>query len=336
MPTLGTGIIPSGAIGNELAAITRRAFIPSLVVQIYKAHPVLSLLLGNSQRAAGGVSSVTVPTQGASFVAYSWAGFDGVFPQPTDLTAIQNAEFNLKLGVVPIPFLGMEALVQSTEVVIPRLRAVMADAKAVMTQQIATSLYTNNSNSPLQVDSFAQAFDDGTNVASYGGINRNANPFWKSTLKTAAGAISTRIGMATKISNLTLLSGGEAPDFGVMAFGDWTTLMEDFMSAEQFRTTPGSRYGTDDSVNAGFRCLTVLNVPIFPDPFLAQGSAYFFNSKYVGMYISEDAPFAFSGFHSTIPNMQIANIGVLILAFDVLCTKPVSGMQISGISGNAF
>lgn len=336
MPQFGSGIIPSGAIGNELAAITRRAFIPSLVVQIYKAHPVLSLLLGNSQRAAGGISSVTVPTQGASFVSYSWAGFDGVFPQPTDLTAIQNAEFNLKLGVVPIPFLGMEALVQSTEVVIPRLRAVMADAKAVMTQQIATSLYTNNSNLPLQVDSFAQAFDDGTNVASYGGINRNANPFWKSTLKTTAGGISTRIGMATKISNLTLLAGGEAPDFGVMAFGDWTTLMEDFMSAEQFRTTPGSRYGVDDAVNAGFRCLTVLNVPIFPDPFLPQGTSYLFNSKYVGMYISEDAPFAFSGFHSTIPNFQIANIGVLIVAFDVLCTKPVSGMQITGITGNAF
>jgi hypothetical protein len=336
MPQFGSGIIPSGAIGNELAAITRRAFIPSLVVQIYKAHPVLSLLLGNSQRAAGGVSSVTVPTQGASFVAYSWAGFDGVFPQPTDLTAIQNAEFNLKLGVVPIPFLGMEALVQSTEVVIPRLRAVMADAKAVMTQQIASSLYTNNSALPLQVDSFAQAFDDGTNVSSYGGINRNANPFWKSTLKTGAGAISTRIGLATKISNLTLLAGGEAPDFGVMAFGDWTTLMEDFMAAEQFRTTPGSRYGVDDSVNAGFRCLTVLNVPIFPDPFLPQGTSYLFNSKYVGMYISEDAPFAFSGFHSTIPNFQIANIGVLIVAFDVLCTKPVSGMQITGITGNAF
>lgn len=336
MPQLGSGIIPSGAIGNELAAITRRAFIPALVVQIYKAHPVLSLLLGNAQRAAGGVSSITVPTQGASFVQYSWSGFDGVFPQPTDLTAVQNAEFNLKLGVVPIPFLGMEALVQSTEVVIPRLRAVMADAKAVMTQSIAAALYTNNANSPLQVDSLAQAYDDGTNVATYGGISRTANPFWKSTLKSTAGAISTRNGMATKINNLTLLNGGEAPDFGVMSYGDWTTLMEDFMSAEQFRTTPGSRYGVDDSVNAGFRCLTVLNVPIFPDPFLAQGTAFFFNSRYLAMYISEDAPFAFSGFHSTIPNFQIANIGVVIVAFDVVCTKPVSGMQITGITGNAF
>jgi len=259
-----------------------------------------------------------------------------VFPQPTDLTAILNAEFNVKLAVVPIPFLGMEALVQSTEVVIPRLRAVMADAKFEMAQNIATSLYTNNANSPLQVDSLTQAYDDGTNVPTYGGINRLANPFWKSNLKTSAGAISTRVGLATKIANLTYLAGGEAPDFGVMAFGDWTSLMEDFMAAEQFRTAPGSVYGMDDAVNAGFRCLTVLNVPIFPCPFLSQGTAFLFNSKYLAMYIHEDAPFAFSGFHSTIPNFQIANIGVLILGFNVLTTKPVSGLQITGITGNAF
>jgi hypothetical protein len=336
MPQFGSGIIPSGPVGVELAAITRRAFIPALVVQIYKAHPLLSLLLGNSQRAAGGVSSVTVPTQGASFVQYSWAGFDGAFPQPTDLTAVQNAEFNLKLGVVPIPFLGMEALVQATEVVIPRLRAVMADAKAVMTQTIAQSLYQNNAAAPLQVDSLAQAYDNGVNVATYGGINRNANPFWRSNLFTAVGNISSRIGVGTRIAQLTFLNGGEAPDFGVMSFGDWTTLMEDFMGAEQFRTNPGSRYGMDDAVNAGFRCLHVLNVPIFPDPFLQQGTMYLFNTKYLAMYISEDAPFVFSGFESTIPNFQIANIGVVIVAFDVVCTKPVTGMQLQGLTNNAF
>jgi hypothetical protein len=336
LPQFGSGIIPSGPIGLELASITRRAFIPALVVQIYKAHPVLSLLLGNAQRAAGGVSSVTVPTQGASFVNYSWAGFDGAFPQPTDLTAVQNAEWNLKLGVVPIPFLGMEALVQSTEVVIPRLRAVMADAKVVATQAIASALYQNNSGAPLQVDSFAQAYDNGSNVATYGGINRNANPFWKSNLIAANANISSRIGIATRIAQLTYLNGGEAPDFGVMSFGDWTTLMEDYMGAEQFQTRPGSRYGMDDAVNAGFRCINVMGVPIFPDPFLGQGTMYLFNTKYIAMYISEDAPFVFSGFHSTIPNFQIAQVGVVIVAFDVVCVKPVTGAQITGLQGNAF
>ena len=39
MPVLGQGIIPSGSIANELTAVTRRAFIPKLVVQLYNSTP---------------------------------------------------------------------------------------------------------------------------------------------------------------------------------------------------------------------------------------------------------------------------------------------------------
>src|SRR5260221_8940957 len=194
MPQLGVGIVPSGAIGNELVAVTRRAFIPRLVVQIYKATPLLSLLMRNAQRAKGGVSQVTVPVQGGSFVNWSWSDYSGVFPQPAVQTAAQNAEFNLKLGVIPIPFMGMEALIQSSEVVIPILKARMADAKTVGVQAISQSLFVNHASLPNQTDSLVQAYDDGTTVTTYGGINRTSagNSFWKSTLKASAGAILPR------------------------------------------------------------------------------------------------------------------------------------------------
>ena len=338
MPQLGVGIVPSGAIGNELVATTRRAFIPRLVVQIYKATPMLSLLMRNAQRAKGGVSQVTVPVQGGSYVSFSWSDYSGVFPQPAVQTAAQNAEFNLKLGVVPIPFMGMEALIQSSEAVIPILKARMADAKTVAVQAISSSLFTNNSSQPTQIDSLYQAYDDGTNVSTYGGINRSTvgNSFWKSTLKTSAGAILTRVTMIPYLVQTTALAGGEAPDFMIMSPGDWTTLMTDFMTLESFRTMPGSRYGADDIINAGFRGIMLGDTPIFMDPFCPIGTAYIINSKYLALYMSEDAPFAFSGFYSAIPNLQIANIGVVIVAFDVVCSKPVSGMRITGMTGASF
>jgi len=338
MPQLGVGIVPSGAIGNELVATTRRAFVPRLVVQIYKATPLLSLLLRNAQRAKGGVSQVTIPVQGGSYVAFSWSDYSGVFPQPSVQTAAQNAEFNLKLGVVPIPFMGMEALIQSSEAVIPILKARMADAKTVAVQAISGALFTNNTAQPTQVDSLVQAYDDSTNVVTYGGISRTAagNAFWKSTLVTSAGAVLTRLLMIPYLVQTTYLAGGEAPDFVVMYPGDWTKLMTDFMNSETFFTRPGSRYGTDDVINAGFRGLMLGDTPIFMDPFCPKGSAFLINSRYLALYMSEDAPFAFSGFYSAIPNLQIANIGVVIVAFDVCCSKPISGMQITGITGGSF
>lgn len=343
MPQTGVGIVPSGALGAQLEAVTRRAFIPSLVVQLYKANPLLALLLRNAQRAKGGVSQITVPVQGSSFVNFAWAGYDGGFPQPQDQAAVQNAEFNLKLGVVPIPFMGMEALIQSSETVIPLLKARMADAKTVCLQGMAGALYTNNSSQPLQVDSLSQAYDDGTNVATYGGITRSSNTWWKSTLASSAGAVLTRIDMVKYLVQTAYNAGGESPDFMVMSLSDWTTLMTDYMNTgssampmERFSTGPGSQYGADSVVNSGFRGIKLADTWIFGDPFCPKGTAYLINSRYLALYLSEDAPFAFSGFYSTIPNMQIANVGVLIVAFDVVCTKPISGMQITGITGGAF
>ena len=336
MPQLGVGIVPAGAVGNELVALTRRAFVPRLVVQVYKATPLLSLLLRNAQRAAGGVSQVTVPVQGGSFVNFSWSDYSGVFPQPAVQTAAQNAEFNLKLGVIPIPFVGMEALIQSSEVVVPILKARMADAKTVAVQALSAALFTDNSSFPTQLDSLVQAYDDGTNITTYGGISRTVNTFWKSTLITSAGGITTRVNFIKKLVQTTALAGGEAPDFCVLAPGDWTTLMTDFMSLEQFQSSPHMRYGADDIINAGFRGLMLGDTPIFMDPFCPQGTAFIINSRYLALYLSQDAPFAFSGFYSAIPNLQIANIGVVIVALDVVCTKPISGMRITGITGNAF
>ena|SRR5215472_8624692 len=358
MPQFGVGIVPSGAIGTELSAITRRAFVPKLVVQLYKSTPLLSLLLRNAQRARGGVSQVTVPVQGASYVNFGWSDYSGQFPQPQVLAAAQNAEFNLKLGIVPIPFLGMEGLIQSSEVVVPLLKARMADAKTVTLQSISTSLLASVNNAALagqtQVDNLFEATDDGTNVPTYGGITRSTNTFWNGQLVTlgSAGGILSRVqfvrwlvqasvgatvaGGGNPTYKVSTGGGGEAPDFVIMAPGDWTQLMTDFMTLEQFNTGPGSRYGNDDPINAGFRGLMLGNTPIFFDPFQPKGTAYIINSRYLALYMSEDAPFAFSGFYSAIPNLQIANIGVLIVVFNVVCSKPAAQMQLSGITGGAF
>ena len=63
----GSGITPSGALGAQLAALTRRAFIPSVYVQVYQSHPLLSLFMANAKAARGGVSQITIPVQGWVF-----------------------------------------------------------------------------------------------------------------------------------------------------------------------------------------------------------------------------------------------------------------------------
>src|SRR6266404_2003497 len=277
LPVAGTGIVPaSGGIYNELQSVVRRAFVPNLFVQLYQANPVLSFLLRNAQRARGGLNQITVPIQGNPFVQWSYAGYDGGFPQPAVTPAIQNAQFNLILGVIPIPFVGMEAIIQSSETIINLCKA-----------------------------------------------------------RLTGGFTLSRAGIAPKLVQASFYAGGETPDLIIMSFSDWATLMTEYIGAEQYNTWT-SKAGAGDVGNAGFRGLSIGDTMIYGDPFCPTGTAYFINTRYLALYLSEDAPFAFSGFYSSIPNYQIANVGVLIVCFDTVCAKPVSGMRVTGISGGAF
>lgn len=336
VPVTG-GISPSGAAQAQLSAITRRAVVPTVFTQIYQSHPLLSLLFSNSQRAKGGLSGITIPVQGAPFTNFSWGGFAGDFAMPTDQQGITDLQFNLKLGLVPMGFFGMEALIQASEVIIPKLRVVMSDAAVVMKKAFASAIYANNASNPQVIDSLVQAYDNGTLTTSYGGIARAGNPWIQGQYYTNQGAGPvTRAGMAVLLTQIATGAGGESPDFMVMNPANWAALMTDFMGYEQYQTNPRNRYGKDDVVNAGFRAIKVLDTPIFPDPFCPVGQAFAINSRYLSLYLSEYAPFAFSGFHSLIPLGQIADIGVLFSALDLVCAKPSSGAYITGISNAAW
>lgn len=331
------GITPSGATGAQLQAITRRAVVPTVFCQIYQSHPLLSLLFSNSQRAKGGVGQITIPVQGAPFTQFSWGSFGGDFAMPTDQQGLTDLQFSLKLGMVPIGFFDMEALVQASEVIIPKLKIVMSDAAVVMKKAFASAIYSNNSANTNIIDSLPMAYDNGTFVSSYGGISRSGNPWIQGQLyQNTAGLLTTRAGMATTLTEIATGAGGEAPDFMVMNPQNWAALMTDFMGYEQYQTRPRSIYGKDDTVNAGFRAIKVLDTPIFPDPYCPAGTAFAINSRYLSLYLSEYAPFAFSGFHSLIPLGQMADVGVLFSALDLICAKPSSGAWITGISNSAW
>jgi len=306
-----------------------------MVVQIYQAAPFLSLAMRNAQRARGGLSQVTVPLQGNPFVQFGWTGYTGAFPTPAVTAGTNVASWNLSVGTVPIPLYGMESLIQATEAVIPLVKARMNDAKTVAIQSIASALFGTAGANPLQINGLLDVYDDGTNVSTYGGVSRSTNTYWKSTIYSTA-ITPTRQNMTARIMQTTSVAGGEAPDFVLMSLSDWTTLMQDFMSAEQFNTNPTSRYGNDEAVNAGFRAIMLGNTPILADPFCPKGTAFIINSKYLALYLSEDANFAFSGFYSMIPNMQMASVGVLIAAMALVCTKPSTGTQLSNVTGGAF
>jgi hypothetical protein len=335
MPILGAGLIPSGPQGLELEATVRRVFAQMVVVLIYKQNPLLALLLRNAIRASGGVSPYTQPVQTGRYVSSSWIGPSGQFDIPPDVAATVNAEFNICALATPVTSFGLEQLVtQDAVAVASRLMLKMNDLKNASIEALANALFANSPN-PLTMFGLLDAYGNATTAPTFGGLSRATYPGWNGLVKPAAGAILTRATFIPQLLSAAKNSGGEALDFVVTSIEDWTTLMTDFMTVERYNNDPSSRWGKDDPVNSGFRGLLLGDTPIFFDLNCPQGTAIGFNSKYLTLVIHEDANFAWTGWYSTIPQGQIASVGLSLTALNLVCSKPSTGIIMQGITGGA-
>lgn len=347
MPIPGTGVVPTGGLYNELTAVTRRAFVPKLFVQIYFASPTLFYMMGNAQRAAGGLNQITIPMQGQSMVQGQFTGYGGGFNSPNITPGIQNGQWSLAYWVVPVPLPFGETIIQATEREVSLLKARMNDVYAVTRQNVARLQFTNNAANPLFPNSFLDAYDNGTNFPNYGGINRLASgnqayqgQYINMATQFTGYTVNTlgfnRKAMAAVLQYVTDKAGGESPTFVVMNPADFATLNADFIGIEQIFTRPGNQYDMGTPARTAFPNLNVAGVPIFADHFVPQGNAFAANSKYFNMFISEDANLDFSGFYSLVPLGQIGQQGVVVFGYNEVNAKSSSGAWIYNIGGNAW
>lgn len=346
MPLPGIGVAPAaGSLYNELSAVTRRAFVPRLFVQLYYGSPFLFYMIGNAQRAAGGLNQITVPLQGQSMVQGQFTGYGGGFNSPVITPGIQNGQWNLAYWVVPVPLPFGETVLQATDREISLLKARMNDVYAVTRQNMARLSFTNNASNPLFPNSLQDAFDNGTNFPTYGGISRTAagnSAFQGQYINLNSGTFSlgtvgfTRKSMATLLAYVTDQAGGEAPTFVVMNPGDFATLNKDFVGQEQVFVTPGNSYAMSTDIRSSFPNINVSGVPIFADHFCPVGNVFGVNVKYTAMYLSEDAAFDFSGFYSLVPLGQIGQQGVVVVGYDIVSAKSSSGFWGYGLLGSSF
>ena len=295
--------------------------------------------LDNSHMAMGGVSSVTVPVQGTPMTSFQWTGYSGTFNQPANMRGMWDGEWNLCLGVVPIPFLGMEGVVQLDHAVIPIIEARMNDAMNVIRDALATYLYTNYSDLS-GIIGLQGAIDDSTLLTTYGNLSRSTYTWWKSVVINAGtGSLSGTTYTGTTATpardtiqqyiNQIVKSTGEMPTFGLMGFGTWSSLLNSLTSIEQIHYTPDNN---PVHIGVRFRSIDIAGVPIYPDPYCPEGWLFLPNMNYQGLHIHRNGSFTFSGFQSTIPNFQLGFVGVLVFLAAYVNTKPAASGKVYGLS----
>ena len=224
---------------------------------------------------------------------------------------------------------------QVDHAVIPLIQARMNDVSNATMHLMATDAYSGITDN-LHVVGLDGAVDDGTNMPTYGGISRVANPWWQSYVRAAGGVAPTRKNVLQWIVGLNNFC-SEQPSFGVTDAATWAALAQDYVGAESYVITPGNAFDSDgDRPRAAFKALDCAGLPIYLDQYVPPqdaGSIYMLNSSYLNAYWHDMASFNFSGFESTIPNFQLGYVGVLVNAWAIVNVKPKCSGRINGYQG---
>jgi len=318
--------LPAGSLGTQLSYITRRAVLQRAIVQIYNTCPFLVALLANAMLEAGGIDSVIANVQYQQLVQPQYTGFDGTFTSPTAMVGLTPASWSMCMALCPIPVLATELLIQEKQKIQSILDLRFNDAGNAMRDMLGTTLYNNTTN-VLQPIGLPGAIDDGTNLVTYGGINRSTNTWWQAK-RYAAGSVNPTRALVAQYINGVVKAQGEAPDAGFVNAGTWTLLMQDFLGLERYQP---NQLKTSQYLSA-FRALEIMGVPIYIDPYCPEGTMYLANFNYLTMRIHEDAEWEFFDFVANLPANSLSFTGVIMLLLALINTKPKANAVITGFN----
>jgi hypothetical protein len=341
MALTGFGVIPSGSVGTELAAVTRRAVMPGVVVQLGKASPTVSALLANAEPVSGGVSPMTIPVQGTRMVTASWTDYSGAGSAPMVAPGLQNAEYNLKAITTWIPFFLMEGLIQQSAELVPLAWARMNDAGNVVADDIATRLFAAlSANTALQPFSLFDVFAVTDPTQGNLGNIPVSNTWWKgntvamSTIDGGSQAI-TRAHMLAILQYAQKASGGEPPSCVLLSPGAWAALAADVITGEQYHVTREGSYGeTEEGPTIAFPALRIADIPVYADPYLTVNTvALMPNWNYLSFKMHTEASFVVLGPESLLPQYQLGYVMVMLALMELVCSKRNAQSQITGLTG---
>jgi hypothetical protein len=342
MALLNFGTVPGGAAGNELAAVTRRAVMPAVTVQIGKSTVALSAVLAAAEPVYGGVSPVTLPLQGTRMVQGGWSDYSGQFGAPQVLPGLMNAEFNLAAFVVGIPYFMFEGMDQQDAEIVPIIWARMNDAGNYTADQLAlafwAALSANNNLMPFSINDMMAATDPAQ--GAYGNLPVATNAFWKGNAQSIAtinpaSAAWSRVNALAAIGYAQKASGGEPPSAGLCSPGAWQAIAADTIGNDLYLVDKDGTYGdAAEGATIAFPALNIGGIPIYADLYASDDTHLWLpNFNYFQAKIHADAAFAVAGPESLLPQFQLGYVMALFVLLAFVTSKRNAQSVVSGFTG---
>lgn len=309
---LGTGVVTS---------IARRFILPDVVDNIYGRNLMFFRLNSANKKIVRGGTQIEVPLMYDTFAAGgTYQGFEELTIAPSD--TIKNGAWDWRQYFVPVAVDGLTLIkTDSPEAIADFIRLYFAQAEMEMSRLLGTGVW--NLSDAKGIDGIPQAVDDGTVTATYGGLTRSANTWWKgkydgSTTALTANAMNTMFGNCTQ--------GGRHPSVIVTTQTNYNRYWKIGQDAQDFNVGPEGR--DEILFNAGFTNLLFNGVPVVVDDNIPTNGPtgagtghhmYFLNEDYFWLATSPRADFLLTDFQEPIG--QDAMVAKMFWAGNLICNN---------------
>lgn len=315
---------------NRLTAITREKVLPAIVDQIGKESITLGKFLKMAKKTSGG-TQIHVPvkyrhnTQGGYY-----AGLELL--DTAQETTRTRAVWDWKQFHKPIVVNNIErAQNMGDEGIVSLMTAEMEDAKTGMKDQLSTALFGDGTAQDGKVmDGLLAAVDDGTNVATYAGINRSTYTWWQANYDGSIGDLALA-DMATMFDSCE--NGSKVPDYIVTTKSIWSDYEALLVGQVRFMNSNGEA----TPMNGGAGKLAFRTAVVEKDEYCPAGKMFFLNmGTFEYRYLPHpDYPTDSNGFAMRDlrePVNQDGKVGFIFHYHNLICKEPRANGQLDGIS----
>ena len=313
------------AIGTDtVTSIARQFVLPEIHDQIYASNPITFRLLAAKKKMIQGGTQIEVPLMYKRFGhGGSYRGYDLLTVAPVD--TIKNAVFDWKQYGVTVAVDGLTLLkTDSPDAIANLITTQFAQARMELAEHLGDGIWSDGSNAK-DITGMEAAIDDGTIAATYGGITRSSNTWWKSQVDSSTTTLAL-----DKLNALqgSAIKGAKSTSLIVSGRDQYNRYWKLVQANQDFQVMAG---GHDEQLaSAGFTNILFNNIPWVVDSHVPLGDGsntkiYMLNEEYMFLAVSPRADFRLEDFQ-TPPN-QDAMVAKLLwageLAFTNVATQAV-------------
>jgi hypothetical protein len=284
---------------ERVKALTQDALLPKVVDNVLNSNVLSLRLIGNAKQWKGEALKKSIKYQ-SSGTAASFSGLDTF--SASQLTTKVRMEYDPRGVRIPAAAGGMEASVNavSETQVTDLVKEALEECEQELIDEIGDQIYGDGTgNSSKDFLGLGAIVDDGTSVATIGGLSRTTYPVLASTV-TASGGTLTLAKLATLYTNIASGSENSSPTLMVSNETVWD-LYEQLLTpmVRENYTMSGYLYvGAKGGASRkeglggtqGFTAVTYKGIPWVRDEKATAQTVFMLNEKWLQWYGLDAAP----------------------------------------------